>query len=218
MHLTIDPQIRANFPGLATRLFSIKEVQVKEKENILEQFKVEAVTKARASYKLETLKDLPMLRAYRDFFWKVGIDPTKTRPASEALLRRVIQGKELPRINTLVDAYNIASMETHVPLAVFDASRLTDDLRMRMAMSGEKFLGIGMSMEEYLTGKEVVIEDSERLVAIYPHHDADFSKVTLHTKDVVVLVCGVPGITNDQLEISKTKASNYIMKFCGGIL
>ena len=189
VRLIIDRSLHDKFPGLATLLLVIEGVRVEKSRDDLERYKADSCQKFRNRYSLETLKDVPELRAYRDFFWRVGIDPTKIRPASEALLRRVMQGKELPRINTLVDSYNIASMETHVPLAVFDVAKLRSDLTMRMAFAGEKFMGIGMTVEETLTGKEVVVEDAGRLVAIYPYRDADDSKVTLATDSVVVLVC-----------------------------
>ncbi|MEM1944718.1 MAG: phenylalanine--tRNA ligase beta subunit-related protein [Nitrososphaerota archaeon] len=84
-----------------------------------------------------------LVRAYRDFFWRMAIDPTKTRPSAEALLRRVLQGREFPRVNTLVDVYNVVSMKNIVPIAAFDADRLVGDLVMRFARKGEKFSGIG---------------------------------------------------------------------------
>ena len=216
MRLIVDRSLHDKFPGLATLLFVIEGVRVEKSRDDLERYKADSCQKFRNRYSLETLKDVPELRAYRDFFWRVGIDPTKIRPASEALLRRVMQGKELPRINTLVDSYNIASMETHVPLAVFDVAKLRSDLTMRMAFAGEKFMGIGMTAEETLTGKEVVVEDAGRLVAIYPYRDADDSKVTLATDSAVVLVCGVPGISVEHLENSKSAAIEHITRFCGG--
>src|SRR5207245_9542815 len=90
------------------------------------------------------VNDAPRPRAYRDFFCRVGVDPTKVRPAAEALLRRVIQGKPFPRINALVDGYNLASAETRIALAAFDIANLRGDLRMRRSRPGETFLGIGM--------------------------------------------------------------------------
>ncbi len=63
---------------------------------------------------LEGLKDEPIFRTYRDFFWTMGVDPTKVRPAAEALIRRILVGRSMPRINTVVDAYNLASMTTHI--------------------------------------------------------------------------------------------------------
>ncbi len=218
MRLIIDPALRSEIPGLAALLFAIGDLHVGESSEELERFRSERVTAVRSSYDLETLKDLPAIRAYRDFFWRVGIDPTKVRPASEALLRRVLQGKDIPRINTLVDSYNIASVESQVPLAVFDASKVTGDMVMRKAMAGERFLGIGMKEPDTLSGKEVVVEDHGSLIAVYPYRDADLSKVTLETRDVLVLVCGVPGIELGRLEEAKRLAGERITRFCGGEL
>jgi DNA/RNA-binding domain of Phe-tRNA-synthetase-like protein len=216
VRLTVDHAIRSEYQGLAAILFAIKGVRVEKSLDDLEHFKSEALQRFRFTLSLETLKDVPALRAYRDFFWRVGIDPTKTRPASEALLRRVLQGKDIPRVNTLVDAYNIASMETHVPLAVFDAAKVQGDMVMRMAVAGEKFHGIGMTAEETLTGKEVVVQDDRMLIAIYPYRDADFSKVMTETTDVSIMVCGVPGIELSRLDEARKLSANYITRFCGG--
>lgn len=216
VQLAFDAAIRREFPGLITILFEMRQLHVEKASEKLEQFKAETLLRLRATYALENLKDEPLLRVYRDFFWRVGIDPTKTRPASEALLRRVLQGKDIPLINTLVDSYNLASMESRVPLALFDASRVGGKMIMRIARAGEEFAGIGMEKAEVLTGREVVIEDGTRLVAIYPHRDADFSKVTLETHDIHGLACGVPGISAEHLERAKAVAIDYIARFCGG--
>lgn len=170
----------------------------------------------RGTYVLESLKDEPRLRAYRDFFWRVGVDPTKVRPAAEALLRRIIQGKPFPRINTLVDAYNLASAETRIALAAFDLAKLHGELRMRRARGGETFLGIGMEAPVALTGVEVVCEDADGLVAIYPYRDAEVSKVRANTRDVRFLACGVPGIPTGVLSEAVAIAAKLVTRFCGG--
>jgi len=141
---------------------------------------------------------------------------TKVRPAAEALLRRVTQGKPFPRINALVDAYNLASAETRIALAAFDKANLRGELRMRRSRSGETFLGIGMEGPVTLTGVEVVCEDADRLVAIYPYRNADASKVTSDTRDVCFLVCGVPGIAHEALREAAATAANLVTRFCGG--
>jgi len=51
----------------------------------------------------EYLKNDSVVRAYRDFYWRIGIDPTKTRPSGEALRRRLARGNRFPRINIVVD-------------------------------------------------------------------------------------------------------------------
>jgi DNA/RNA-binding domain of Phe-tRNA-synthetase-like protein len=210
------PDLATEFPGLEALLFDVEGLRVRATDQPGAAFIDERVSEYRRLYALETLKDEPRLRAYRDFFWRVGVDPTKVRPAAEALLRRVIQGKPFPRINTLVDAYNLASAETRVALAAFDQAKLRGDLRMRRSRPGEMFLGIGMDAPVTLTGMEVVCEDSDRLVAIYPYRDAEASKVTADTRDVRFLVCGVPGIPEDALREAATVAAKMVTGFCGG--
>jgi DNA/RNA-binding domain of Phe-tRNA-synthetase-like protein len=204
------------FPGLEALVFDVRGLRVEPANDALASFLGERTNHYRGTYMIETLKDEPRLRAYRDFFWRVGVDPTKVRPAAEALLRRVIQGKPFPRINTLVDAYNLASAETRVALAAFDAAKLRGDMRMRRARQGETFLGIGMESTATLKGVEVVCEDADRLVAIYPYRDAEASKVTSDTRDVRFLVCGVPGISEDALREATAVAANLVTRFCGG--
>ena len=111
---------------------------------MLEEFKEEVFVEVKSRFTLESLKDEPVFRAYRDFFWRIGVDPTKVRPAAEALIRRVLGGRSIPRINTVVDAYNLVSMTTCIALAAFDVSRLNGDIIMRFADKGEEFFGIGM--------------------------------------------------------------------------
>lgn len=211
-----DKRVKEGFPDLNTMTTVIVGVTVKKGDGELEAFKKECITRIRSRYDLETLKDIPELRLYRDFFWKIGVDPTKTRPASEALIRRVIQGNPLPRINTLVDSYNLASMESRVPLAAFDLDTISGEQVLRYSNKGEEFTGIGMKSPLILEGNELVIQSGNDLIAVYPHRDADRSKITLETHAVLLVSCGVPGITGSTLNHALNVAEDYIVRFCGG--
>lgn len=214
MRLSVDPALRERFPGLDAHLVQVGELRVVERDDRMDRFAEALMQEFRGNLRLETLKDEPALRAYRDFYWRVGIDPTKTRPASEALLRRVLQGKEFPRINALVDAYNLASMKTRIAIAAFDAAHTHGDLTMRLARAGETFLGIGMEKPVTFGGIEVVVEDAEGLVAIYPHRDAHRTRVTVSTTDTVFMTCGVPGIPPEALVASAAVTREYVERFC----
>ena len=216
MKLLIDEPVKERFPDLIVLLAEIEAVEVRERSDELEEFKLEVYERVRSRYDLENLKDEPVVRLYRDFFWRIGIDPTKIRPAAEALIRRILSGKGFPTINTLVDAYNLASAESCVALAAFDAEKIEGDMLMRFAEEGERFLGIGMREPKILKGEELVVSDSKRLIAIYPYRDADYSKVTLETKNIYLMTCGVPGLSMEKLKEAEELAVKYITKFCGG--
>ena len=215
MSLDVHADLKAQFPGLQALTSHVQGVMVERQNPELESFKMKLIEKVRERYDLESLRDQPTFRAYRDFFWRIGIDPTKNRPAAEALIRRIVGGKPLPRINTLVDAYNLASIQTEVALAAFDADRLNGSLLMRYARRDEEFLGIGMRKSINLKGGEIVVSDGEKLVAIYPYRDAENTKVTTATRNCLLLVCGVPGIRVETLLNAERVAIDYITRFCG---
>jgi DNA/RNA-binding domain of Phe-tRNA-synthetase-like protein len=78
----------------------------------------------------------------RTMYKRVGLDPTKTRPSSEALLRRVRKGDTLPRINSLVDVCNWCSLEFQLPYGLYDAAKIDGDVELRIGRAGESYAGI----------------------------------------------------------------------------
>jgi len=216
MILETEPGLRERFAGLQVVVEYVDGVRVEESGAELQEFKESLCREVKRKYSLESLKDVSIFRTYRDFFWKVGIDPTKIRPAAEALVRRILADKPIPTINNVVDSYNLASIKTEVALAAFNRDELRGGLLMRTAESGERFHGIGMSEPMVLKGVEVVISDAEKLVAVYPYRDADRSKVSAGTKNLLILVCGVPGIHEETLKDAGKVALELVTKFCGG--
>jgi DNA/RNA-binding domain of Phe-tRNA-synthetase-like protein len=120
----IEPALKGRFPGLQVVVGEVEGVRVGSSGTELQKFKEEVLQEVKHKYTLESLKDIAVFRAYRDFFWRVGIDPTKIRPAAEALIRRILVGKPIPMINNVVDSYNLASIKTEVALAAFNRDEL----------------------------------------------------------------------------------------------
>ncbi|MDW8023275.1 MAG: phenylalanine--tRNA ligase beta subunit-related protein [Nitrososphaerota archaeon] len=210
-------EVAERFPQLAVGVGLITNVVVERGNEKIKKLKRTVYAEVKARYgDAEKLKDNPVVRAYRDFYWKLDIDPTKTRPSGEALLRRVLHGNELPTISTAVDAYNLASMKTIIPISGFDAEKLNPPLNVRFAENGEEFTGIGMEKPIALTDKMLVLADSKRVLCIYPHRDADHSKITEKTRNVLIVGYGVPGISAQQLEEAVKTALEYIKAACGG--
>jgi DNA/RNA-binding domain of Phe-tRNA-synthetase-like protein len=216
-YLEIKYTLKKKFPGLDAQIIQFKSVKIQKKNPELEKFKKQIEREIKAEWRLNDLREHPIFRAYRDFFWKLNIDPTKIRPSAEALIRRILRGKSIPQINTWVDSYNLASMKTAIPIASFDADLLEGNLLMRKADEGEEFLGIGMKKPLTLKGGEVVVEDNNRLIAIYPYRDADYSKVTLTTQNVLMLMCGAPTISKKYLNEASEASRKIVTQFCGGI-
>jgi len=95
--------------------------------------------------------------AVRTMYKRVGIDPTKTRPSSEALLRRVRKGDPLPRINSMVDVCNWCSFEFQLPYGLYDAAKIQGDVTLRIGRDGESYAGIRKD-DVHVSGRIALID------------------------------------------------------------
>jgi DNA/RNA-binding domain of Phe-tRNA-synthetase-like protein len=96
----------------------------------------------------------PGRRLYRAF----GIDPTSTRPSSEALLRRILQGKPFPEVNSAVDVCNLCSVSFLLPIGLYDAAKICGGISLRRGRAGESFAGIRKD-EVHLGGRPALVDD-----------------------------------------------------------
>ena len=123
--------------------------------------------------------------AVRTMYKRVGLDPTKTRPSSEALLRRVRKGDALPRINSLVDVCNWCSLEFQLPYGLYDASRIEGDIELRLGRDGESYPGI--RKDDVHVGGRLTLVDRVGPFG-NPTSDSARTMVTTSTVSAVVVV------------------------------
>jgi DNA/RNA-binding domain of Phe-tRNA-synthetase-like protein len=94
----------------------------------------------------------------RTMYKRVGLDPTKRRPSSEALLRRVRKREALPRINTMVDVCNWCSLEFQLPYGLYDAAHIDGDVVLRLGREGESYPGIRKD-DVHVSGRIMLADD-----------------------------------------------------------
>src|SRR2546427_7481342 len=95
----------------------------------------------RSRYAGKAPGEIPELQPARELYRRTGEDPTKLRPSSEALLRRVLGGRALYRINSLVDTCNLCSLEFLLPIGLYDADRIEGPVTARLGRSEERRVG-----------------------------------------------------------------------------
>ena len=135
--------------------------------------------------------------AVRTMYKKVGIDPTKTRPSNEALLRRVRKGDALPRINSAVDIVNWCSLEFQLPYGLYDAAKIAGDVTMRIGGDGEKYAGI--RKDEVNVGGRITVADSQGPFG-NPTSDSSRTMVTPATTELLVVIYSPVEIPKSQLD------------------
>lgn len=145
----------------------------------------------RAELTTESLKEMTSIAATRRVYKACGKDPSRYRPASEALIRRVLQGKELYQRDTLVDLINLASIAFGYSIGGFDADKfIGDTLTLGVGREGEPYEGIGRGMIN-IHGLPVY-RDAEGGVGT-PTSDHERTKMTIDTRHLVVLINGYDG-------------------------
>src|SRR6202044_2763319 len=113
----------------------------------------------RAEFTVESLAEAEPVRAVRAMFREWGMDPSKYRPSSEALLRRVVQGKGLYRVSNVVDIGNLGSLETGWPYGCYDRSKIQAPVALRHGTAGEKNEGLGKKTW-HLEGRPVLADSA----------------------------------------------------------
>ena len=136
-------EIHTNLPDVKLGIIEADEVRVAPADPALAQLMDKVCERRRSEFTLETLAEAEPTRAVRAMFRAWGLDPSKYRPSSEALLRRVVQGKGLYRVLNLVDIGNLGSIETGWPYGCYDRSRLHPPMTFRTGQAGETYEGIG---------------------------------------------------------------------------
>jgi DNA/RNA-binding domain of Phe-tRNA-synthetase-like protein len=151
-----------------------------------------------------------VISAVRTMYKQVGIDPTKTRPSSEALLRRVRKGDALPRINSLVDIINWCSLESQLPFGLYDLDRVEGGVTLRLGRAGEEYAGI----------RKDVVHVADRLVLAddqgpfgNPTSDSARTMVTPATVRALVVIFApasmAPAVGARALELTTGRVGQY---------
>jgi DNA/RNA-binding domain of Phe-tRNA-synthetase-like protein len=141
LHLTIAPELRTGLPDVAVSWVTAN-VQVAEHDPGLWREVELAAGRFRGMAMVEARK-LRGIKSLRDAYKRLGNDPTRYRGANEALVRRITQGKELYRVNTVVDINNLVTLETLHTGGTFDFDRIQPPITFRIGRAGESYLGIG---------------------------------------------------------------------------
>ena len=151
--------------------------------------------------------------AVRTMYKKVGIDPTKTRPSNEALLRRVRKGDTIPRINSAVDVVNWCSLEFQLPYGLYDLSKVSGPVTMRLGADGEKYAGI--RKDDVNVGGRITVADGIGAFG-NPTSDSARTMVTAAATELLVMIYAPSEIGKSQLDRVVSVTAERLALIVGG--
>jgi DNA/RNA-binding domain of Phe-tRNA-synthetase-like protein len=156
--------------------------------------------------------DIPGVAETRRMFHALHMDPTKTRPSSEALLRRVLQGKNLPDVSPAVNVCNLCSLEQQLPLGLYDRERVRGDLRVRVGRDSEGYAGIRKNVVR-LADRLLLADDEGPFGA--PTSDSARTSVTAETRNLLVVVYCPIDRGGDDLSVALEQIADRLSRYCG---
>lgn len=156
----------------------------------------------------------------RNLYKKIGKNPYKYRVSSEALLRRIIQGKGLYKINNVVDANNLISIKSYLSVGSYDIDKLGEHITFRIGEKEESYKGIGKGI---INVENLPVFSDEFGVYGSPTSDSDRALISNKTKNALTVLIsfsnnsGIEKYLEEAVEIFKTyvgarKINSYIIK------
>lgn len=213
----VDESVKDAFPGMFYAYTIIDNVNIKKSNPELKKLTKEVLSNN--THDIETIGELKPIKAYRDIFKKTGAWKLARRPSPEALLKRLANGKGIYNINTAVDAYNLAVIETGVGLGGFNADKIAFPVTLRMTKAGEKMHLLGDDEPTTVMDGELAYSDQEKLITLdLNYRDIDTTKIDESTKKVILYADGAPGLTEEEVASALQKGAEYIKQFCGGTI
>lgn len=187
MKFKISGEITEAYPDLRIGVVVARDIINSEINKSLEMIKKNIEQKIQKCYQIETLSDHPFIWAWRETYRGFGVKPKKHRPTCEALIRRILAGKNIPSINVIVDTYLAVEAEFILPCGGYDLDTIRGDIFLRRSEGGEKFHPLGSSEVEQTNEHEIVYSDNEKILTRrWNYRDCNETKITTSTKNVAL--------------------------------
>ncbi|WP_169810989.1 B3/B4 domain-containing protein [Nocardia amamiensis] len=165
---------------------------------------------------IDTLKHEPYLKSFRDVHSSLGGAAKGELAAPEVLLRALHRRGRLPRINALVDIYNLVSAETRLAFGAHDLAELSGNLRLAMTTGAERFVPLGAEEPVEVSAGEYAYLDDEDVLCRLEVRQCEKSKVDASTTDCLFVVHGSPMHSHAQLMQAEERLVELLSKYCGG--
>jgi DNA/RNA-binding domain of Phe-tRNA-synthetase-like protein len=157
--------------------------------------------------------DIPGASAARELYKALGIDPTKTRPSSEALARRILKGDPFPRINSVVDALNLSSVKHQLPFGLYDLDKVQPPVTLRLGHADESYEGIRKASVN-VAGRPVLVDQQGPFGN--PTSDSGRTATSEATVNAWIVVYAPASIPAAQVEQVAADTAATIARHCGG--
>jgi DNA/RNA-binding domain of Phe-tRNA-synthetase-like protein len=189
----------------------------RESDPAFDALREQVLEDLRAGLSAGSLRDDPVLAGFRRLHTAVGVSNRKNVAAPENLLRHLLRTGELPRVNLLVDIYNLVSLRTRLALGAHDLARAAGDLRLRLTDGTERFVPLGAPEPKAVAPGEYAYVDGENEVLCRLEvRQVEKTRVGLDASACFYIVQGHEATGEDLLRAASEELIALTTRFCGG--
>ena len=208
--ISIHPALKARAPNLVLGCISAR-VSIEKYNEALWREIDNHLAHLTTTIKPEQINSIPQIAAMRQAYKALGKDPSRYRGSAEALLRRVLSGKGLYQINSVVDINNLVSLESLNPAGTYDLEKITPPIELRIGAAGESYNGIGKDLIN-IESLPVFADATGPFGS--PTSDSERAMVSLETRRVLMVVFSFNG--SEGLERWVQRASELLLRYSSG--
>lgn len=212
--LVIAEEVRHRVPGLFVDSATAAGLSVSKESPWLD----EAVRDILGRWSTATADDVARaseIPLYRELSRRFSDQFGAAVPAVENVVTRYVMKGKFPRINSLVDAANVASLRNLIPVGLFDLSAIAGDLTLGIAGGDEQMVPLGKTKSEPVPHGFPVLRDREKVISIVGVRDSVHTSIVPTTTAVLAFSWGIEGIPrervratlNECIELCRTGAS-----------
>ena len=217
MKVIISKEILKKFPKLNVGIVVAKDIDNSGSDNKVHHLLEEVEKLIQMNFVPADLAKHPLISPWRTAYSEFGAKPSKYHNSVEALIKSILKGRLIPRINIIVDLYNYLSLKHLVPMGGDDLSGIKGNIKLKIAKGDEKFTQLGKKKIENPEKGEVIYMDDEKVLCRrWNWRECDESKITDKTKDVIIYIEGLFPVKKEKVvEICK-ELVDLIKSFCSG--
>jgi DNA/RNA-binding domain of Phe-tRNA-synthetase-like protein len=197
--LTISPELKAVVPSVVVGVVTAN-VQITRHDEALWN-EIQTIVDGFSGLTMEQVRQFPPIKALREAYRVLGNDPTRYRGSNEALFRRIVQGKGLYQVNTVVDINNLISLETRHSAGTFDLDRIKPPVVFRAGLPDESYVGIGRG-EIKIEGLPVFADEGGPFGSTTS--DSERTMVRLETNRILMVVISFVGAVGMDAALNRT--------------
>jgi len=215
--IIIEDKIFEVFPDFRRGLVIVEDIDNATENKVINDLLNNAIReKAGLDY-----KNLPQITAWDDAHRKFGSNPNNFPPSIKSLVERVVKGKKIPFINSVVAAFNYISIKYLLPAGGDDVDLVKGDLVVGFARGNEKFRGIGATEDDNpKVGEVIYFDSSSRSVMCrrWNWRNGDFAKITEKSKKIVLNVEGIGPITEEIVKKARDEMAEILNNNCAAVV